>query len=469
MTKTLKDFMEVYKPKSPDEQRFVDKHVTIKHADRNGNGDDVFKASNIKTTKRKEERHGYDAGEDEKVYEEVEELDELSTKTLDSYRSKARKEIIDADANDDTDTYNKRLKGYTNASKAVRKNFVKGVYEEAEELEEANGEVKFKHYTITSGTKMSGMGEGAPDHIEGHTGKMSKLGIEHKQGDDYGMTRRVTVTNNETGETTHHHVYQRYWEHGHAKPTVSVRNVGKPRAAQEKHHNVIKTYLSGKTKLKESAELDEAKNPQYIEVTHITGEKSKKPVHPDNAFKALNHYKSLRTTKSARIVSEENDDLDEAVEVSHQRYLRSHGKKAKGAGSFAFTHKEYGDAKGDDVHWANNASSFADAAKSAKKWAKENGHSRIFVMEGSEIKTSLSKEDIINRAIENYMPEDVANVTLEDRFTAKIVDVAEAHKNILLGLFNSLNEDNQQIMIESCNTREGIVQLLDFAIQNRGE
>jgi len=72
--KTLKHFFEVYKPKAPDEQKFVDKHVTIKHQDRNGNGDDVFKG-NTKYIKRKEERKGYDVGEDEKVYEENE-LDE---------------------------------------------------------------------------------------------------------------------------------------------------------------------------------------------------------------------------------------------------------------------------------------------------------------------------------------------------------------------------------------------------------
>lgn len=50
---------------------------------------------------------------------------------------------------------------------------------------------------------------------------------------------------------------------------------------------------------------------QHIEVTHVTGQKSKKPVHPDNAFKALNHYKSLSTTKSARIVSENSEQIDE--------------------------------------------------------------------------------------------------------------------------------------------------------------
>ncbi|CAB4142814.1 hypothetical protein UFOVP447_42 [uncultured Caudovirales phage] len=124
MTKTLKDFLEVYKPKSPDEQKFVDKHVVIKHSDRNGNGDDVFKG-NTKYIKRKEERKGYDVGDDEKVYEElkgdqhkldhnkngkldahdfelmrkkkevaeeVEDLDELSGATLGSYMVKSKKD-----------------------------------------------------------------------------------------------------------------------------------------------------------------------------------------------------------------------------------------------------------------------------------------------------------------------------------------------------------------------------------------
>jgi hypothetical protein len=58
------------KVKSPDEQRFVDKHVVAKHQDNNGNGDDVFNASKVKTIKRNGERHGYDSGDDEKVYEQ---------------------------------------------------------------------------------------------------------------------------------------------------------------------------------------------------------------------------------------------------------------------------------------------------------------------------------------------------------------------------------------------------------------
>lgn len=58
-----------YKPKSPDEQKFVGKHKIQVTADAAGNGDDVFKASNVKTYERKD-HHGYNPGEDEKVYED---------------------------------------------------------------------------------------------------------------------------------------------------------------------------------------------------------------------------------------------------------------------------------------------------------------------------------------------------------------------------------------------------------------
>jgi hypothetical protein len=69
MAKTLNQFLEGYlKVKSADEQKFVDKHVTVKNPDRNGNGDDVFKGK-TKPINRRKERHGYEPGDDEKVYE----------------------------------------------------------------------------------------------------------------------------------------------------------------------------------------------------------------------------------------------------------------------------------------------------------------------------------------------------------------------------------------------------------------
>lgn len=69
--KKLNELLELYKPKSRDEQRFVDKHVVVKNSDRNGNGDDVFQATNVKKVDRKKEKHGHEPKEDEKVYEET--------------------------------------------------------------------------------------------------------------------------------------------------------------------------------------------------------------------------------------------------------------------------------------------------------------------------------------------------------------------------------------------------------------
>jgi len=64
-----------YAPKSTDELRFKKKHVVQKTDDRNGNKDDVFKATNVKTIERAT-RHGHNVGEDEKFYEETEKSSE---------------------------------------------------------------------------------------------------------------------------------------------------------------------------------------------------------------------------------------------------------------------------------------------------------------------------------------------------------------------------------------------------------
>lgn len=57
-------------PKTKDEKRFMDKHVVQKKDDVAGNGDDHFRAANINYADRTPTRHGYNPGEDQKVYEE---------------------------------------------------------------------------------------------------------------------------------------------------------------------------------------------------------------------------------------------------------------------------------------------------------------------------------------------------------------------------------------------------------------
>ena len=88
MSITLKKFLEVYQPKAGDEKKFKDKHITVKQKDPNGNGDDVFQATNIKAVDRQKEAHGYNPGKDELVYEEVEELSEMDFRTAKELASK---------------------------------------------------------------------------------------------------------------------------------------------------------------------------------------------------------------------------------------------------------------------------------------------------------------------------------------------------------------------------------------------
>lgn len=78
---------------------------------------------------------------------------------------------------------------------------------------------------------------------------------------------------------------------------------------------------------------------------------------------------------------------NEAVEVSHDRYMRSHGKKASGGeGNWMFTHKRMGDANVNDPKEVHSArGKFSDAKKSAQQWAKKHGHSTVYVMEEVEL------------------------------------------------------------------------------------
>lgn len=68
--------------------------------------------------------------------EAFEQIDELSTKSLEKYKNVARADAYDADASDDEPRFRKRAKGLMQANKAIRKNFVKGVDEEVEQIDE---------------------------------------------------------------------------------------------------------------------------------------------------------------------------------------------------------------------------------------------------------------------------------------------------------------------------------------------
>ena len=91
MSIKLKTFLELYVPKGGDERKFVAKHIIKKTADANKNDDKLFKATNVKTYNRKLE-HGYNTGDDEKVYEETQHLTEMDVRTARELASKYRHE-----------------------------------------------------------------------------------------------------------------------------------------------------------------------------------------------------------------------------------------------------------------------------------------------------------------------------------------------------------------------------------------
>lgn len=712
-SKTLKDFFEVYRPKPPDEQKFVDKHVTIKHKDRNGNGDDVFNASKVKTVKRKADGHGYDAGEDEKVYEEVEELDELSRSLVGRYSKRARDEAeysyrakdrskgrelagkkrwggaggieaarvpatesvehIDEAGSHFKDGYyvdssgdlaHHHEKPFKDSNSAVRfadkaedrtgrvhtVSHVKGgkiqrqwqyqshggggsgwiphtdykgetftarhmkedVFGAAADLDLIEGmldeavkssSVNFKHYTFTTSKPLSGMGEGGVEHVQAHPKKITKLGVPLEPAKSYGETRLVIAKNNQTGDTSYHHVYQSSPGTDSTKPLISVRSVGKAPTHHAKHQNALKQYLAGKTSLKEafgepidlnvgalsealekvgiyttkggetltlhrstndkkhhmlvsksgnvvgsfhdSAEnvhkklkddgfsgglkeenLDEISKATAINYFHKAQDQMRKnlepgrqkvyrkpgvmlakrkiegdarvnatneeveleeSIHSDEVFTRLAKMgaQNIRTTSNGIVYKHpktgREHTIRHAMKKDGHRTVRNHDFKQHAA-RFGFN---------EEVEEVNELSkqTLGRYVKSAKKDVRQSGKDYVRGKMWNDDQMTkaagkqadkrykgidraidrLTKEDIINRTIDKYVPEEVQPLTNEEKLRNSLEGIRESHVRVLVGLLNSLNEENQMRMVDAASTREGVAELLDFAIHNRGE
>lgn len=76
-------------PKEKDGKDFVAKHEVEKHADRVGNKPDNS------TMKKYDKKHGYKKGEDEEVYEEVEEVEEREMTSAEKSKEKTLKAKYD--------------------------------------------------------------------------------------------------------------------------------------------------------------------------------------------------------------------------------------------------------------------------------------------------------------------------------------------------------------------------------------
>lgn len=97
--------------------------------------------------------------------------------------------------------------------------------------------------------------------------------------------------------------------------------------------------------------------------------------------------------------------------LSHDRYMRSHGKKASGRGNWMFTTRGYGDPAKTEIFTFNGL--LSDASKEAKAWAKKHGFHTVYVMEETEVEMeegfTLKKASEIRNTIaadpDNWVPE----------------------------------------------------------------
>lgn len=86
------------------------------------------------------------------------------------------------------------------------------------------------------------------------------------------------------------------------------------------------------------------------------------------------------------------DTLEERVEIDHSRYMRSHGKKARGNGMWIFTSKDMGKPNSDEMVTVSG-----DMSTAAKEAAKKLGVNRIYVMEEVEL------DEISDRTKTSYL------------------------------------------------------------------
>jgi hypothetical protein len=222
MAKTLNNILNGFTPKSKDEKKFMDKHIATKSKldDRGTQDDKLFNATNIKTVDRETE-HGYNPGNDEKVYEEMSKVHPMALHVKDAGKGKfkvhavgkhladgikvgehlsdsqlddatemgAKIKMIKEDSLDEKTLTPAEMKKREEVAKAIEREnpkmpmgkkmaiataTAKKVAEETEELMEGEVAAKqFQYYHNESSKLLKGIQKGLSDHYDNVTSKKS--------------------------------------------------------------------------------------------------------------------------------------------------------------------------------------------------------------------------------------------------------------------------------------------------------
>ena len=530
MAKTLNQFLEGYlKVKNPDEQKFVDKHVVAKHADRNGNDDEVFKGSKVKPIDRRKDRKGYNPGEDEKVYEElkggqhkidankngkvdahdfkllrkkkkvaeeVEELEELSTATLQGYRKKARAQgnaIVDkmkmgggdwSKDQKDTKTLRKRSSGAQMSGKQLVKRGESLKTEEAEQVEESAMFGKrvhniAKHYGFSHDGKNSSAHGKTSDSIS-HFNGGSHWGHSDKSG-------RTIATGSSKDDSLSKHLEK----HGYKLKEEAEQ-------IDELSNDTLRSY-----RMKAKSIADHG-GKQRTQGRELAGRKS--------------YGGRMAGIEKAKVMAKEENQIDEISKGTAMKALqhvssdpddvRGYTLQKKIAKKWPGMKDHAADASYTAAYGRSNRDIFqgrdklADRAKTSYRMTKDGKANK------QDLKARFRKEEIeeldeklnmdkasMGTVVKDFQKSDApqfkgksqdkrramaiaAKLTAErggkplrkeEKLTDLLGDLTETHRRTMLSVFDKLNEDNQKKFLEACETPDGVESMLDFSISHRGE
>ena len=348
---------------------------------------------------------------DEEVDLDEEQLDELKKSTLANYINKASKKSYHAGYisgegkyKKQADEYaSKRLKGIERATSKLAKEEggkisigEEAIIEKADDREKLRALLN-KHSQLAIDANRRGDDEAVKKHqvhMNKIKDKMAKLvrneelvGKQHKldvdkdgkiEGEDLAKLRKIKEEVN-SSDDEHFSKQSPKMQDAINRHLRSGKSYKDAVAAAQKH---VKEEFEMKTFSQFMEEIEEIQEAGDYGWDVKPGKE--KPV------SNVRNLARQAIKKQAEKMKKEEVELDEAVSVSHERYVRSHGKSASGKGQWAFTHKRTGDVdytKDNEFHKATG--SFSDAKKSAKMWAKKHGHSIAYVMEEIELDEAI--------------------------------------------------------------------------------
>ena len=585
MAKTLKDFLNERQlgpmvVKNPDEQKFIDKHVIAKVADRNGNDDELFKGSKVKFADRKKDRKGYNPGEDEEVYEELKgnqhkidankngkvdahdfkllrkkkKVNEASYKegetrmgsvgpiTTDAeraerakrYREKMKKESADYLETD----LKKRKKNNDKAIEDMKKmgSPMKNPHfgEEAEQIDELSTptlqsyrkKARAQGNAIVDKMKMGG-GDWSKDQKDTKTLRKRAAGAQAsgkqlvKRGESL-KTEEVEQID-ELSKKTLGSYAKKAKDQMSRSDTIAGREMGsrydgqRPSPNERKHNQRADKRYRGLdmaiSKLaKEEVELGEAMN-SYDRYTSTHGDVMK-------MMKSIGDH--LAAHKKAAISHSSPYDKKKGphwghvgdIDSIHSRLKDIHDQLAQ-QGEYSKMHEEIEDLQElsralvgryarrakDEADYGNPLKSRAKGREMAsrKRWGGSTSYvkaARVPATEEVDLEEKIDmKKASMGTVVKDFQKSDAPQfkgksqkkrqvmaiaaklsaerggkpLNKEERLLANLGDISESHKRTLLDVFSKLNEDNQRKFMAACETPEGVEQMLDFAIQNRGE